>query len=217
MDKPNRSTERARPLSQTTAAPTPWYDATIAQAFAIARAAAGKAHRPDVADDIAQDVVLSLLEKFASGRVTEPPTYLEALVRRMVRNLATDRNRRDRARTVREAYYSANLSGAAPSWMVPDAFVEARELDDIRLHVLAELPPTCREVFVLVREGQMSYKAVGERLDLTPRAICAHVVTAQRLFRERLQEQGIAISRPQRRRRRRGRRNRKSGPPVTAG
>jgi RNA polymerase sigma factor (sigma-70 family) len=161
----------------------------------IARNIARRYAPPDVVEDIAQDVLLGFVERLDHGRLTEPPMYLYALVKRLVRRRAIDAIRKRKSRRHREEEYGRQVVGRTHEWMRPDVAVETAELEALEARALEEMSPDSREVFVLVRDGETSYKAAGDLLGLTPLAICGHVVVAQRTFRKLLEEQGIAVTR----------------------
>jgi RNA polymerase sigma factor (sigma-70 family) len=190
MDTPIPSTVCARPSS--------WFDETLVQISTIALESARTCCRLDVAQDIAQDVVLGFVEKFDAGRLSEPPTYLEALVKRMVRQRIIDRGRRDVTRARYEADFAECVKDSHHVWMQPDSVLEARELDELQTQILDELHPSCRRAFALVREDDHTYKLAGDELGLTPLAICQHVVFAPQAVRDRLTSEGVAVPQPRR-------------------
>jgi RNA polymerase sigma factor (sigma-70 family) len=188
MDKPNRSSDRARPS---------WFEEMIVEVSTIASTFARTRCRADLAEDIAQDIVLGFIEKFTAGRLTEPPTYLDALVTRMVKQRLIDRERRTAVRAQHEADYVDAMGDNRPAWMMPEDALEEAELDVLHTEILDSLPARRRSAFVLVRQDNLSYKLAGDILGLTPLAICKHVFSAQQFFRERLSCAGIHVTRHQ--------------------
>jgi len=189
MDTPNPSTERARPST--------WFDEMLIRVRDIANTAARKRCRGDEAEDVAQDIVLSFLEKFHAGCITEPPAHVAKLVTYLVHQRLVDRERRADARTRRETEFVDRLVLNQPEWMRPDDAHDASELGDLHTRLIAELPETRRKAYVLVREDARTYKLAAKHLGITPLAICAHVVSAQKYFRRRLASEGV-VYRPRR-------------------
>jgi DNA-directed RNA polymerase specialized sigma24 family protein len=76
--------------------------------------------------------------------------------------------------------------------MAPDLAFEERELEDFHERTLVSLPDTCRRAFSMVRDADAPYDVVAEALGVSRSAVHAHVVTAQRRFRRKLAQIGIA-------------------------
>ena len=170
---------------------------------AIANIARGIARRhvpPEVAEDIAQDIVLGFVVRLDAGRLREPPMYLYALVRRIVLRRVIDLDRKHSAERESEESYARQIDAAIREWMRPDVVIELNEIKALETEALEEMSPDSREVFVLIREGSTSYKAAGELLGLTPMAICGHVVAAHRALRSVFEQRGILVARSERRR-----------------
>lgn len=60
------------------------------------------------------------------------------------------------------------------------------ELLLIYINTLDELPPRCREVFVLVREQGLSYKDVAEQLNISPKTVDAQLQKAVSILKEKI-------------------------------
>ena len=56
---------------------------------------------------------------------------------------------------------------------------------------IAALPPVCRRVYVMIREDDASYEAVGRTLGISRHTVHAHLKAAQRRLRAALLEQDL--------------------------
>jgi RNA polymerase sigma-70 factor (ECF subfamily) len=54
------------------------------------------------------------------------------------------------------------------------------------LDALQRLPPACREIFILSRYEQMSYKEIANQLDLSIRTVENQLLKALKIMRESL-------------------------------
>jgi RNA polymerase sigma factor (sigma-70 family) len=126
--------------------------------------------------DIAQDVVLDCLVKIRNG-TWDAPDDLPQYVRRMVQNKRVDLIRRRRHRDERDGDHAEELEEARHAWMAPDQMTEERELLEVHERALSDLPDGCRRAYIMVRDSQESYTAVGKpyklalRADATRRAV----------------------------------------------
>ena len=92
----------------------------------------------DVADDIAQDVVLECLLKVRAGRWRVAREALGAFVRRLVRRRAVDWLRRSQRRSERNAEHAREIRESTHAWMSPDLASEERELAEFHDRALAK-------------------------------------------------------------------------------
>lgn len=60
------------------------------------------------------------------------------------------------------------------------------ELLLVYIDTLEELPPRCREVFVLIREQGLSYKEVAEQLNISSKTVDAQLQKATSIFKEKI-------------------------------
>lgn len=179
---------------------------------ALARRRAREVLEPDVADDVAQDVVLECLVKVREGAWCHPAS-LAGLVRQMVLRRTVDVYRRARRRAERSAVHLSESKAGPPSWMQPDLALEELEYTELRANVLHVLPEGCRRVFAMVREEGLAYGVVATRLGVSRATVCAHVVHAQSKLRTQLIESGIAAPLPNAWRQRRATKRRKAEVP----
>lgn len=125
----------------------------------------------DEVDELVHDAFTRLLGARPSNGVREPGAFLN----RIVRNLLVDRTRRHAARPVHVALDCAAELAVGPRQ------ADAIELEQMRSRykeVVASLPPRMREVFVLHRIEELSYKEIAARLDISVRTVEWHMAEA---------------------------------------
>lgn len=130
---------------------------------------------PEDAEDLAQEV----FTRFA--QIVPPPaiTSHEAYLFRIASNLLRDRFRRNRTHHVFQhlpvSECADELLGEAPS---EERVYEGQERLRTFLRALNELPPKCREVFLLQRYEGMTYSAIAQRLGISASAVEKHMMKA---------------------------------------
>jgi RNA polymerase sigma-70 factor (ECF subfamily) len=161
------------PASSTPRDPETTYEAILAHALRYAR----RILPADEAFEIAHDVALQIFERAEP----EPPTgqmlYLAIIRRRRDAWRATER------RAVREGTYLERRT-ESPRWPDPEASIEARELRARIRQVVASMPPGMREVFLLVREQELTYKEAAARLGIGVATVHTQLSRAGALLRE---------------------------------
>lgn len=60
------------------------------------------------------------------------------------------------------------------------------ELLLVYIHALEELPPRCREVYILIREQGLSYKEVAEKLSISAKTVDAQLQKAVSRLKDRI-------------------------------
>lgn len=134
--------------------------------------------------DEAKDLVQELFSYLWSKRNTlEPQTnfsnYLYTGVRNRVLNVIAHKQVEERHRVSVASW----LDGAEA---VTDHRVRERQLAEIIEKEINALPPKMRTVFLLSRKSNLSYKEIGEKLDLTEQSVRSHIKNALRILRMRL-------------------------------
>lgn len=126
-----------------------------------------------LAADIVQDTCVRLLsgaEAAPAQAIRNPRAYLF----RVINNLITDRRRQDASRG---RYMMAEPPSDDTADHSPDA--ERQLADRQRLGLMLEavdnLPPRCREVFVLRRFEDLSQDAIAERLGISRSMVDKHL------------------------------------------
>lgn len=133
----------------------------------------------DEAEEIAQEVMLELWQHRMQ---LDPERPVQAWLFRAARNRALN--------VIRHAQVkSASAPALAALSSVPtlsDERVQASELQAAMHEALAELPPRCREVFLLSRAHGMRNAQIAEQLGVSVKAVEGQMARALRGFRERL-------------------------------
>lgn len=153
---------------------------------------------PDGAQDIVQSVLADLwLERFRGKEA--PPGDLLPLAFQMVKRRVLNA-RRDRARYHMKLFTYLELWGErARRWMVPSAGFEHGELSDTLSAALADMPPRCRDVFLLKREAGMRYREIAASLGLSEHTVGSYMTRANMVLRQHAARAGFG---PEARRRR---------------
>jgi RNA polymerase sigma factor (sigma-70 family) len=130
---------------------------------------------PNSADveDLVQEALARFMATADSSHIREPQAYLF----RIARNLVTDYHRH----LGRPATAPADLdTGWSEPAVAPDQ-EERRHHQDLQRAfeaALQELPPRCREVFILNRFDELPTWAIALRLRITPRMVQKHMANA---------------------------------------
>jgi RNA polymerase sigma-70 factor (ECF subfamily) len=122
------------------------------------------------AEDVVQDAYLRLLELENAGRINDARGYLY----RIAANLAIDllRKRKTRATCLVEDAELERAAGGDP--VLGASGEEAILLRHVQAR-LAQLPPACRETFLLSRLYGMTFPEIAERLGISLRTVNRHI------------------------------------------
>lgn len=125
------------------------------------------------AADVAQDTWLRLRRAEAVPELQNPQAYLF----RIADNLARDRLRSDatRARTLLPAEFGEDRPSNAPG---ADSVLDHRQRLRVLGRAVAELPPKCREVFLLHKFDGLSHGEIAARLGISRSMVEKHVMKA---------------------------------------
>jgi RNA polymerase sigma factor (sigma-70 family) len=108
---------------------------------------------------------------------------LDAFVHQSVINRLREVWRAGRRRKTIEALYHEERVAVAPAWTRPDSGLESRELHEAIEGAIASLPHTQREVLLLVRRDQRSYKEVAAQLNISVGTVHTHLSRANAKLR----------------------------------
>lgn len=145
------------------------------------------------ARDVVQEAFLSLWDM---RERLDPDRSLEALLYRMVRNKAYNRQRNRRTRTEKEDRLQQERALQQQHAEPPDA-----RLDGERLHTklrtwIDELPTRQREALTLSRFEGLTHDEIATVMDISPRTVNNHVVRALKRLRDRLHAFESNVSSP---------------------
>lgn len=125
------------------------------------------------ADDLVQDTFVRLWER----KSTLPEKLdFQGYFMRTGRNLAIDHQRRQRIAPFVEGV--DHLEFIAEPLTSPEGQVIARQQVRALADAIDQLPPRARAVFLMARIDGMTYVQIGEALQISPKTVFSHMVTA---------------------------------------
>lgn len=133
-----------------------------------------------LAEDIAQDTFVALWQRRAD---VDPARSLRSWVYRAALNRAVSIGRRRRLE-LRVREWLRPRASVPPT---PDDELSGDELRTAIHAAVAALPARCREVFLLARDGGMSYAEIAATLGLSPKTVENHMGRAFKRLRAALQ------------------------------
>lgn len=110
----------------------------------------------------------------------DPTESLEALLFRIVRNRAYNRVRN---RQTRESKHDEIQRETEPVQPMPESEIDAERLEDALRDRIRDLPDRQREALVLSRFEDLSHDAIAEVMDISPRTVNNHIVSALKKLR----------------------------------
>jgi RNA polymerase sigma-70 factor (ECF subfamily) len=131
------------------------------------------------AEDVVQHAFVRLWE---SRRAMPAGDGAQALLYRVVRNLAFNERRRHRTRD----NWTAEQWVDEPEVMLADTLLEQKELRKAIEAAVEQLPPRRREIFVLSRFHQLSNLEISAVLAISPQTVANQLVSAMRTLRHLL-------------------------------
>jgi RNA polymerase sigma factor (sigma-70 family) len=139
----------------------------------------------------AEDAAQESLTKLMRYKNSQPSVW-KPLLYRIARNVAIDLRRYVRARPAgANSVESSEYLNELPSEeATPDQCLQhEQELAQMR-EVIMSLSPRCREVFLLNRMQGMTFVAIAQHLQISPRAVEKHVAKALVALRQRVGKPG---------------------------
>lgn len=135
------------------------------------------------ARDITQDVFVRLWE---AREGLDPTRSLEAYVYRMARNRVYNHQRNRRTRANKHAHMQAATDAPERSPQLPDSKLNADVLESNMQAWIGELPDRQREALTLSRFEGLSHQEVAAIMDISPRTVNNHIVSALKTLRARI-------------------------------
>ncbi|MFG1472850.1 sigma-70 family RNA polymerase sigma factor [Xanthobacter agilis] len=133
------------------------------------------------ASDVVQDTFLRVYATSANAEIASPAAYLF----RVADNLAIDHMRQEAARA-RVIAADPDQEDVPSREASPERALDYKQRLEVLNAAIAELPPKCREVFLLHKYDGLSHSEIGERLGITRSMVEKHVMKALAHFRDRL-------------------------------
>jgi RNA polymerase sigma-70 factor (ECF subfamily) len=137
-------------------------------------------------DDLVQETYTRVLRAREDGRLTQTKPFLFTAAR----NLAIDMFRR-RHRARHESL--SELEALPVLEEMPDvvAALDRQQRHAVLVDAIASLPERCREVMMLRHLDGFSYKAIAERLGISPETVKVHMVKGVRVCIARFKQNGL--------------------------
>ncbi|MGQ0591147.1 MAG: RNA polymerase sigma factor [Gammaproteobacteria bacterium] len=124
---------------------------------------------PDIAADLAQEAYVRFLRRPDRDRIADPAAFLFTIAA----NLSRDHfRRRARQRSREHVPLDPALPDPKPS---PESDLEGEQETRILEGAIESLPSRAREVFLLYRAGDWSYRDIATRLGISPRTVEYHI------------------------------------------
>ncbi|KAF1005855.1 MAG: putative RNA polymerase sigma factor FecI [Pseudomonas fluorescens] len=130
------------------------------------------------AEDLAHDTFVKVLESNCA-QVEQPRAYLH----QTARNIAVDAYRREDRRD------ALGLDAFDPGAVVqgdPEHYMHAIQLADAIERALAELPLSCRKIFIWQKIEGLTQQEIAERLGLSKNMVEKYMIRTLRHLRDRL-------------------------------
>ncbi len=137
----------------------------------------------DITKDIVQDVFVKVWNKRDEIMLTES---VGAYLYRSCLNEALNYLKQSDRRSNREEIY---MSGVVKNTDSPESKIFEKETGEKIDSILSSLPPTCKEVFLLSRYEEMSYKEIANFLKISVNTVEKHIGKALRIFRQKLKSE----------------------------
>jgi len=131
------------------------------------------------AQDVAQNAFLRIQPSVNEGRAREPRLLLFATARRLALN-EIRRRRNQRLDTDSAATLETKLSDEPSVEHIVAARQEIVRFEEI----LLQLPPGCRQVFLLRKVEDLTHDEIARRLSISRKTVENHMTRAYRLLRE---------------------------------
>lgn len=139
------------------------------------------------ARDVVHDVCVELIERPFGGTAHAPL----ALLRTVSARRAIDRHRVESGRQawVRSCDDPLALADAAVACEIdPQRIVAGRQRLQVLVRAIEQLPPRCRDVFVMHKLHELTQADVAQRLDITVKTVEKHLRIGTALCRQALQD-----------------------------
>lgn len=138
---------------------------------------------PETASDILQDAFLRLIHADTKSGIQNPRAFLY----KIVSNLAIDHLRSSNRRLARHADESELVDQPDPTPSIEHQLYTQEQIAHLRLAV-SELPPRCREVFIMHKFKHHPYSVIMSELGISESTVLKHIVKAMEHCRRRMRE-----------------------------
>jgi RNA polymerase sigma factor (sigma-70 family) len=138
---------------------------------------------PEAASDILQDAFLRLIHSDATNNIKNPRTFLY----KVVGNLAIDHLRSSNRQLARHADESELADQPDPTPLIEHQLYTQEQIAQLQLAV-SELPPRCREVFIMHKFKHQPYSVIMAELGISESTVLKHIVKAMEHCRRKMRE-----------------------------
>lgn len=144
----------------------------------------GQLGQASAAEDALQETFLRMLRY----RTLQDPGEVRALLYRVAASVVTDRHRHARSQQVEQhcALEDQDIVSADPQ---PDRVLAGQQQLALIKQAIGELPPRCRQAFLLHRFESLSYREIARRMGTSERTIENQIAHALAVCRRVLGEQ----------------------------
>lgn len=146
------------------------------------RLAAGVLQDEDLAKDLVQDVFVDLWQRRQSANIRELAHYLTRAIKFQVLKQLRNGKLREHHLKMAQNVQFANQTEEA---------LQFEELENSLQYAIDQLPPRCKEVFVLSRFENLSHKEIAARLHISTKTVEVQITKA--LAHIRIKLQGILL------------------------
>lgn len=131
----------------------------------------------DSCKDIVQDIFIWIWEHRHSLHIVNLNAYLRAAVKFKVANYIRSGN-------IRESFFN-ELAALRFSQQNPyEYLVEFKQLKEIILQAISDLPDRCREIYQLSRDGELSNQEIADRLQISVKTVENQMTIALKRLRK---------------------------------
>ncbi len=134
----------------------------------------------DIAKDIVQDVFMRIWRRRTTLNITD--SY-DAYLYKSCINQSLNYLKSNARKTRRDTYFQEARQKQAEKSRESEERIYRQELDQKIDEVINRMPPVCREVFLLSRYEEMSYREIAQHLNISVNTVEKHIGKALRLLR----------------------------------
>jgi len=137
--------------------------------------AARKTHSKEVAEELTQNLFVSLWQKREAADILQLENYLCAAIKYCIINYI-------RAQIAREKYSESAINNARPDDNPAEHAALLHNLEECIQKGLLHLPEKTRKVFTLSRFENNSVKQIAEKMNLSEKAVEYHITKSLKLM-----------------------------------
>lgn len=135
----------------------------------------------------AQDVVQESYARVLASHGSTLPAQPRALLYATARNLLVDQYRQQ-ARQPEQTELDEDSHAAAPG-CEPERTVAAQQQLDCLLHAVSQLPPRCRQAFVLYKFDGLSSADIAEKMGISVNMVEKHIINGMLACKQAMTDQ----------------------------